>query len=286
MAEENLPLLLDAGLMTPYLYLQLTQIWTHQFLGEWGSALDTLAEGIQMAEKNENHVNLYLLRIYTAFVYLDALNFEGARHLCETTRPLIPGQDLAISQLCLKLTGVAEAGLGNGERALELLLEVRDSMYRDVLVMTWYWRMLLHRGLAEAYLLVTDLENAHREAERFLDLTMSTEERTWQALAWEANARVALADDNPNRARECIAKAVSTMDGFEAPLAHWRVHATAAELHQRAGECEIAGRHLELSAATIRKCAASLERHREIQEIFLAATPVRSVLERAAGGGM
>ena len=32
------------------------------------------------------------------------------------------------------------------------------------------------------------------------------------------------------RARDCIANALSTMEGFEVPLAGWQVHATAAEL--------------------------------------------------------
>jgi hypothetical protein len=133
--------------------------------------------------------------------------------------------------------------------------------------------------------LVTDLENARREAGRFLELTLVTEERTWQALAWEVNARIALSENNACRAQECIATAVSTMDGFEVPLAHWRVHATAAELHQRIGDCEIAGRHRQLSAATIRKCAASLSGHKDIQEIFLSAAVVRNVLDYAAAEG-
>ncbi len=278
LAQKNLPVLLEAGLMVSYLYLHLIQVWTHQFLGEWDSALDALAAGIQMAVKNENQVNLSLLQNWMAWTYIEAQNFDAARLLCETCRPLIPAPEFALLQLNLELAGIAEAGLGNPERALKLLLEAKDSMYRQPAAMTWYCLLLAHLGLVEAYLLVPDLQNAQREAERFLELAMGTAERTWQARAWEANARVALAKGDTGRAQDCIASGLATINGFEVPLAHWRVHATAADLRERAGDWEMALYHRQLTAATIRKCADSLSGHKEIQERFLSAMSVRNAL--------
>jgi hypothetical protein len=51
---------------------------------------------------------------------------------------------------------------------------------------------------------------------------LATAERSWQVLAWEANARIAMAQLDLDRARDCIAKGLSTMEGFEVPLAAWR----------------------------------------------------------------
>jgi hypothetical protein len=48
------------------------------------------------------------------------------------------------------------------------------------------------------------------------------------------------------------------MKGFEIPLASWRVHATAAELHQYSGNSELADYHLAISRDTIMKLANSL----------------------------
>src|SRR5208337_4091525 len=94
---------------------------------------------------------------------------------------------------------------------------------------------------------------ARHQAERFLSVTLTTAERTWQALAWEANARVAMAECDAPRAQAYIAKALSTMEGFELPLASWRVHATASEFHRNAGDPDSAERHRALSRETIVK---------------------------------
>jgi hypothetical protein len=45
-----------------------------------------------------------------------------------------------------------------------------------------------------------------------------------------------MAGDNYHRARTCIETALSIMEGFEVPLAAWRVHASTAELEKRLGD--------------------------------------------------
>jgi len=64
---------------------------------------------------------------------------------------------------------------------------------------------------------------------------LATAEHTWQGLAWEMNARVAMAELDMTRAHDCVANGLSAMEGFEVPLAAWRVHATAFELYQNSG---------------------------------------------------
>ena len=102
---------------------------------------------------------------------------------------------------------------------------------------------MLGQALTDVWLAKGDLKQAGPEAERFLELTLATAERTWQALAWEASARVAMAGGDHHRASTCIDNALSAMEGFEVPLAAWRVHASAAELETRRGNQRAAGRH-------------------------------------------
>ena len=147
----------------------------------------------------------------------------------------------------------------------------------------WYWRMPLESGLTELCLAEGNLTQARPQAERFLSLTLTTAERTWQALAWEANARVALAELDAPRAQECIAKALSTMEGFELPLAGWRVHATAFELCRNAGDRDSAERHRALSRETIMKLANSLPAEEPLRQIFLSAPMVRESSARDPG---
>jgi hypothetical protein len=68
------------------------------------------------------------------------------------------------------------------------------------------------------------------------------------------------------------------MKGFEVPLASWRVHATAAELHQYSGNSELADYHLAISRDTIMKLANSLPVEEPRRQIFLSAPIVRKIL--------
>ena len=87
-----------------------------------------------------------------------------------------------------------------------------------------------------------------------------------------------MAELDLDRARDCITKALSTMEGFEVPLAAWRVHATAAELYRATDNNESADCHLELSRVTILKLADSLAREETLRKTFLSAPSVRRVL--------
>ena len=51
---------------------------------------------------------------------------------------------------------------------------------------------------------------------------------TWQALAWEMDARISIADNDRKRAERSISMALDLVNEHELPLAAWRVHVTAA----------------------------------------------------------
>jgi hypothetical protein len=151
-------------------------------------------------------------------------------------------------------------------------------MARQTVFLDWYWRMPLAAGLTEMWLAKGDLVRAQQEAEQLLDLALATDERTWQGLAWEINARVARANREESRARDCIARGLSTVQGFEVPLAAWKVHATAAHIEEESGNLESARSHLDLSRATIMQLANSMEQQEPLRAIFLSAPAVVRVL--------
>jgi hypothetical protein len=68
------------------------------------------------------------------------------------------------------------------------------------------------------------------------------------------------------------------MEGFEVPLAAWRVHATAAGHHQRVGNTVSAKRHRQLSAETILKLAHSLREEERLRGIFLSSPSVQQIV--------
>src|SRR6202011_6133117 len=123
-----------------------------------------------------------------------------------------------------------------------------------------------------------DLAQARPQAERFLKIAVATAEHTWRALAWEVNARVAMAELDLTSAQECIAKGLSAMEGFEVPLAAWRVHATAFELYQSPGDRDLAEWHLRLSRDAVMKLANSLSAEEPLRQTYLSAPVVRKIL--------
>jgi hypothetical protein len=179
--------------------------------------------------------------------------------------------------------GCAEAGLGNYDRALDDLVSARDQMKSQKIMMDWYYRMPLELALTEVWLGKKDLSRARQEAERFLNSAIATAERTWQALAWEVNARVAMAEIDLKRAQDCVFRALATMEGFEIPLAGWRVHSTAAEVSQRSEDIESSQRHREISRAAILKLADSLVPEDPLRKTFLSALSVTKIFVEPVG---
>jgi hypothetical protein len=261
------------------------------FLGEWGQALKELALAIAQAQKNANYHYTLLLRVCEAWLHLHALNFEGVLAICESVLPQMrdpalrtrPGRPAAYAmqlRTALVCSGSASVALGDYARALDDFSTVADDMEHQMVFLDWYWRMPLAAGLTELWLAKGDLTRARLEAERFLDLSLGTAERTWHGLAWEANARVALTNGDRTRARKCIEEAICVVEGFEVPLATWRVHATAARIEEESGNSEPARSHREISRATILGLANSLPEEEPLRKIFLSAPAVAEVLNR------
>jgi len=283
-AVESWEILSEGGEANPYLnhaYLLGLYIvpWSLLFLGEWGEALHAIDDGITMMEKNGDAHRAQTLRLYRAWVHFHAMDFAGVVATCasmlswvgEPTRP-------SVLRFSLMLAGAAETALGHYAQAREHLVAAREEMERQTVIIDWYRRMPLASALTHLWLATGELAQAQQEAEQFLTVTLGTAERTWQALAWEANARVALAARDLARAHACMAQALVTMEGVEVPLAAWRVHATAVELHERTGNSGVAAHHRALSRATILQLAQSLPADEPLRATFLAAPSVRQIL--------
>jgi tetratricopeptide (TPR) repeat protein len=255
------------------------------FLGEWGEALRVIEATVSALTKNVNDVFLHSWRLWRAWLSVFAMDFEGALTICESAaRALGDVSHLPGKHLRLAVTGMAEVALGRYEQALKHLSLARHEIDREPVLNDLFCNFLLESALTELWLAKGDLAQASVQGERLLEFTLGTGERTWQALAWNANARVATAKGDLARAEECIVKASAMTEGFEIPLAAWRVHATAAALCDRMGNGESANRHQQLSRATILKIADSLAPEEPLRKTFLLASPVAEILGSFARG--
>jgi DNA-binding winged helix-turn-helix (wHTH) protein len=259
------------------------------FLGEWGQALKELGAAMTEARKNANQPNILWVQEYQAWLHFQAQDFGSALMLCQPALALLreaapsaapreptayPGQ-LRGGLLCSGMTSLA---LGDYARAREDLSTAASGMNRETVVFDWHYRMPLAGALAELSLATGDSTRAQLEAGRFLELSLATVNRHWQGLACELNSRVALESRNFPRARECIAEAVAIVEGFEVPLAAWRVHATAARIEEESGNVEAARSHREVSRVIIRQLANSLPEREPLRANFLAAPAIARIL--------
>jgi hypothetical protein len=149
----------------------------------------------------------------------------------------------------------------------------------------WYWRLLQRWALAGLWLSRGELERARKEGTRLVANASATAERTWQALAWDVNARIALAGDDPRQARDHIERGLAAIDDVEAPVAAWQVHATAAEVFDALGDTSGAHSHRKSSRDTVLRLAASLDTYEASRRTFLTSPAVARVLDVAAAGG-
>jgi hypothetical protein len=283
-AVESLAILLGQYEDNPYLSFsywisQFVLPWSLLFLAEWGEALRTTKSSIALGIKNGDHIRVQTSRLDQAWIHLQAMDSSGALTICQSVLPaLAEPARRPWNRFCRILAGSAELAMENYDRALEHLSAVRKDMDLLPVIHDWYWKMLLESGFTEAWLGKGDLGQARVSAERFLEVTQQTSEHTWQALAWNAIARVAMAQHDSQRAQVCITNALTAMEGYEVPLAHWRVHGTAFELYERMEDNKAAEEHRQLSRATIMKLANSMPTDEPLRGIFLSAPAIRRIL--------
>jgi hypothetical protein len=183
----------------------------------------------------------------------------------------------------LTFAGAAEVGLGNYGEALDHLVMAREEMDRHTALGDWYWRLQLQLALSNLWLGTGDLARARPEGELLLACAFATQERTWQALASEVNARIALKARDLRRAQDFVTTGLKALEGFEAPVAEWQVHATAADVAEARRDAVSALRHLEASRTIVRTLADSLAPNEPLLlRTFTAAPAVAKVLGQRA----
>jgi DNA-binding winged helix-turn-helix (wHTH) protein/tetratricopeptide (TPR) repeat protein len=250
--------------------------------GRLGELMSVLRAGKEMAEKNGNDPWLFIFR--EAWLRTLVLDFDGARRLCESvTRAATKyptGQPQTIARLA---TGYAELEHGRHDEALHAFGQVLDPETTPKFFLHWYWRMNAQLGLSQAWLAAGNLRNARTEADRFLELALSTAEPNLQALAWEVEARVAMAAKDWKGAQEHIEKALAILQKFDIPTTGWRVHATRSDLCRHAKADTAAEVHRARAEAIVLALADSFAPDEPLRDALLWSAPVRRI--RGGRGG-
>jgi DNA-binding winged helix-turn-helix (wHTH) protein/tetratricopeptide (TPR) repeat protein len=255
------------------------EAWVHLFLGELGAALTAFDTGIAACRKEGNYPAAQALGLWRCVLLFQLCDYEGMLEICRSTasaaREEHRGADASAvvvlpfeERLSLVLCGLAEAGLGNYAAARDYLLEAERKIGLPPVMLDWYMTLMLEWGRVNLLLLAGSRTEAATRADRFVQLAGDTDERTWQALAFETWARVALERGATHEAAEGVEKAFAAAKGFETPLADWRVHATAAVVYRATGNLPLASRHADLGSAARQRLVESLPREHRLRRLF------------------
>ncbi|HXJ05211.1 MAG TPA: AAA family ATPase [Candidatus Acidoferrum sp.] len=251
-------------------------------MGRLGDSLQVIRNASEGASKNGN--DPWILTIREAWLRTVALDFEGARRLCDTmirSKSGYPkGQPKAIAWYAAANAALAQA---NYDEALQNFRQVIDKDVTPKFFLHWYWRMQAQLGLTNVWLASGNLRNARTEAARLLASALSTDDPSLQALAWEVNARVAIAEEDLKRAEERIQNGLSILAKFEIPLAAWRLLGTAWDLYGRLKNDKVAEAHRKSAETYLLKLANSFAPGEPLRATFLAAAPVRRILREEVG---
>jgi DNA-binding winged helix-turn-helix (wHTH) protein len=237
--------------------------FSSMLLGELGRSLHEFDEGIALFSKSGNSYAVVTLRLYRAWLFLHCRDYSGV--IDEVGQVIGEGSDNGTSallpaehRLAILLLGLAKVGLGAIAEAHSLLAEVARRMDAQPVVFDWYWRMSLERGLTFASIAVGELSDARAHADELVKLAVSTEDRTWQGLAFETRAAVALQESDCEAATKFVTQALDATAGFTTPLADWRILAAGAAAYLALGDHQTAEAHAAASDKKRTELIASL----------------------------
>ena len=249
--------------------------------GRLGELLHLLRTGREIAEKNGNEPWLFVFR--EAWLRTAVLDFAGARQLCEgimagSANAYWRGPSQTIGGIA---GGYAALEQGKYDEASRSFANVLDPTKTPKFFLHWYWRMNAELGLSNVWLAAGNLRKARPGADRFLQSALSTAEPNLHALAWNMDARVAMAEKDWKGAEEKIEKGLAVLHKCEIPTTAWRVHATRSDLYRQAKNETAAEAERARAEAIILALANSLALDDPLRQAFLAAAPVQRILQNA-----
>jgi DNA-binding winged helix-turn-helix (wHTH) protein len=282
-ATEGLELGREVGNAYDYLSCQYFRAQAFQCLGEWGTALTAIDDGLRIAAQSGHLPWASLLRLEAASLHAEALDFAGAAAIAreELRGPSLAdaGRQRAMFELAFALLGLREL-----DEAYAAFTAPQLAGTAGIEAMTWSGQVLVRRGLGELWLARGSLDRARGEAEALRELTAAAADPTPRASAARLLAEVALQEGRLSQAETLLHDALAAIQGYEVPVVEWRIAASAAHLHRQQRRRADAEAARMRSAALVSRLADSLPPDHELRASFLGHRSVREVLAPRGAG--
>jgi DNA-binding winged helix-turn-helix (wHTH) protein/tetratricopeptide (TPR) repeat protein len=245
-------------------------------LGEWRELQREITLGIELATRNANEPGRALSRLTLAWLHVEAMDFEGARDLCESVDDSLLVDEQ--STFFHKRTVLAKAfvGLNDPMQARRQFDEIQRRMDEHGINVEFTAGIQLYHCFGEYHLLIGDLAQARKWADHLHDYVAPAPDRNHLAQAHGLLARIAFAAGDSRDALRHLSNALEIVDNADFPLASWRVYSAAAEIFAQCGETEKADACLIRFVNVLRRLAQNFEPNDRLHKSLLTALAVRT----------
>jgi DNA-binding winged helix-turn-helix (wHTH) protein/tetratricopeptide (TPR) repeat protein len=247
--------------------------------GQLGEVLRIVRAGRTSPDEN---LSLYwLMTLREAMLRTVAFDFEGARQISQTARDVRAGQFPDAQYFSIDQIAAGNLALQQQEyaEALEHFGRVQNLDVKAKFFMHWEWRMLADLEASNAWLVSGNNTKARVGADGLLKAAMGTSDPYMHALAWDLQARVAMAESDLPVAHESIQRALAIVDESEIGSGAWQTFATASQCYRQDKKHKAAETYRDRAESCILQIANSFEPDEPLRATFLAAAPVRQILQ-------
>ena len=244
-------------------------------LGEWRELRREIMAGLELAVRNANGPSSALCRMTLAWLHVEAMDFDGARELCESVDDdLLLGDQSTYFQKRAVLAK-AYVGLNDPSGARRQFDDIERRRHEGVDIEFTAATQVYH-CLGEYYLQLDDFTQAESCARQLHDYVASAPDLNHLAQAHGLLARTALGLGGAAAARLHLTRALEIVDNADFPIASWRVYRTAAEIFARCGDLDSAANYRLRFAETVRRLAQNFEPEDRLHRSLLAGLATRT----------
>ena len=246
------------------------------YLGEWRRLQRETTSALEVASKNANRPAIALCRLTLAWLHVEAMDFDGARALCELVDDEILGENQFAYFFQRAVLAKANVGLGQPQAARQQFDDVQRRMDQDGIPLDFTIFTPLYLCLGEYALQIGDIEQARRWAIQLRDYAAPAPDNNHLAIAHSLLARIAFRAGDKADAEAHLSRALSIVENAEFPLAAWRVYDSAAEILMKMGETAEALKYQNRFARILRTLARNFEPGDRLHHSLLNAVTART----------
>jgi DNA-binding winged helix-turn-helix (wHTH) protein len=240
-------------------------------LGQWRRLQRETTAALTLAERNANSPAIALCRLTLAWLHVEAMDFHGARDLCESVDQAVLEENPFAFFFQRAVLAKAYVGLNEPQRARQQFDDVMQRLSSDDIMMDYTIYAQLHHCLCEYSLQVGDIGQARASATKLYEYVAPAPDRNHLAQAQGLLTRVALAAGDLQEAKTELSRALSTLGDADLPLAAWRVYRAGVEVSERLGEPVEAAGYRARFEDVIRTLAGNFEPDDRLRSSLLAA---------------